>query len=360
MDEAVTSLTRLCLKRSFTLVFGGHPSISPLVALVALQTYGKSPVLAPPPIVIYQSEVFRGKLPDETWALFRSGIATIVWTAPVEQDDERFSQSLKAMRTRMLVEQAPDAMVCVGGMRGIPDELALFHQYCPNQRVYVLAGTGGAARMLAQERADQVSIVDQAALMIPATGVEPEMPVPYPYLLAKMLDGMVIPPPIEKALKPTRSAQPTEEAAMSMVKELSGDQGLKRLDHIQGVINRLAGNSFKLKGWCITLSSALLGLALKGDTSTAEIAFLAILPTLVFWGLDGYYLASEREFRKLYNQATSGDPLIDTRIKPAKIGLTQVLHAACGAVTAALYLTMLFIEVLVGFGGLGAIAHAIR
>jgi len=36
---------------------------------------------------------------------------------------------------------------------------------------------------------------------------------------------------------------------------------LKHLEMIQGIINRMAGNFFLLKGWCITLISALFALA---------------------------------------------------------------------------------------------------
>ena len=31
------------------------------------------------------------------------------------------------------------------------------------------------------------------------------------------------------------------------------DQQLKRLDHLQGIAQRLAGNSFLVKGWAVTL-----------------------------------------------------------------------------------------------------------
>ncbi|MCM1566902.1 MAG: hypothetical protein NC238_13390 [Dehalobacter sp.] len=71
------------------------------------------------------------------------------------------------------------------------------------------------------------------------------------------------------------------------------------LNMIQGVINRMANNSFMLKGWSVVLVSALFALAAKD----AEILFvyLAYLPTIVFWGLDGYFLRQERLFRKLYD-----------------------------------------------------------
>ena len=69
---------------------------------------------------------------------------------------------------------------------------------------------------------------------------------------------------------------------------------------IQGVINRLASNSFALKGWSVTLVSALLVLA-ASDTKPLVVA-IALLPTLTFWGLDGYFLAQERLFRGLYEK----------------------------------------------------------
>lgn len=78
------------------------------------------------------------------------------------------------------------------------------------------------------------------------------------------------------------------------------DHQLKRLDHLQAIIQRLAGNSFLIKGWTLTLVAAILGFALK-DTSNTHLAYLSILPIAVFWALDGHYLALEIGMRKLYN-----------------------------------------------------------
>ncbi len=74
----------------------------------------------------------------------------------------------------------------------------------------------------------------------------------------------------------------------------------KHLSMIQGVVNRLAGNSFALKGWSVTLVSALLALAAKD--ADARLVAIALLPALTFWGLDGYFLAQERLYRGLYKQ----------------------------------------------------------
>ena len=62
---------------------------------------------------------------------------------------------------------------------------------------------------------------------------------------------------------------------------------------IQNVINRLAISSFFMKGFTVILVSV--------DFATANVMF-SLIPTLVFWGLDGYYLNQERLFRRLYDE----------------------------------------------------------
>ncbi|WP_020560644.1 hypothetical protein [Thiofilum flexile] len=74
---------------------------------------------------------------------------------------------------------------------------------------------------------------------------------------------------------------------------------LKHLEMIQQVINRLAGNAFIIKGWSITLTSALLLFIAKEDKD--QIAWAAVLVILAFWLLDALYLQKERQFRALYN-----------------------------------------------------------
>ena len=78
------------------------------------------------------------------------------------------------------------------------------------------------------------------------------------------------------------------------------DRKLKHLDFIQGVINRLSTNSFLLKGWSVVLVSALF--ALSAGNSNVKFIFLAYIPAIAFWGLDGYFLSLERGYRKLYEK----------------------------------------------------------
>ena len=63
---------------------------------------------------------------------------------------------------------------------------------------------------------------------------------------------------------------------------------LKHLEMVQSVINRMANNSFMLKGWAVTLVAGIFVLAGK---DTDKLYFLvAYIPVIVFWGLDSYYL----------------------------------------------------------------------
>ncbi|MFJ7724684.1 hypothetical protein ACIQXV_00840 [Neobacillus sp. NPDC097160] len=75
---------------------------------------------------------------------------------------------------------------------------------------------------------------------------------------------------------------------------------LKHLEFIQGVINRMGQNAFLLKGWAVTLVAGLFAFA---NTQEMDYRFIsiALIPTIFFWLLDGYFLWQEKLFRKLYD-----------------------------------------------------------
>ncbi len=81
---------------------------------------------------------------------------------------------------------------------------------------------------------------------------------------------------------------------------------LKHLELIQGVIDRMGSNSFRLKGWAVVLVSALLILVAREDAG--EAAFIGLVPVVVFWGLDAYFLRQERLYRALYDHVRVMEP----------------------------------------------------
>ena len=81
---------------------------------------------------------------------------------------------------------------------------------------------------------------------------------------------------------------------------------LKHLELIQGVIDRMAFNSFRLKEWSVVLVSAILVLTVR--EGNGEAALIGLVPAVVFWGLDAYFLRQERLYRALYDHVRILEP----------------------------------------------------
>jgi hypothetical protein len=82
----------------------------------------------------------------------------------------------------------------------------------------------------------------------------------------------------------------------------------KHLEFIQNVITRMNSNSFLIKGWALTIFSAIIAFASKDTNST--MIWINFVPILAFWGLDAFYLRQERLFRKLYENIIKEDSKI--------------------------------------------------
>ncbi len=67
---------------------------------------------------------------------------------------------------------------------------------------------------------------------------------------------------------------------------------------IQRIIDRMARNSFLLKGWLVTIFAGVI--VLKVTDYSPYISGGVILISTLFWFLDSYYLQQERLFRKLW------------------------------------------------------------
>ena len=73
---------------------------------------------------------------------------------------------------------------------------------------------------------------------------------------------------------------------VSMDREMPMDRTIKHREFIQGIINRLASDSFRMKGWCVVLVAALF--ILLAREGRVEFVAAALIPVIAFWGLDGY------------------------------------------------------------------------
>ena len=75
---------------------------------------------------------------------------------------------------------------------------------------------------------------------------------------------------------------------------------IKHLEMIETIIERMAKNSFQLKGWTVTLVTLVNALAAKD--SDKRFIILSIIPIFGFWVLDAIYLRLERKYKILYAQ----------------------------------------------------------
>nr|DAP30356.1 MAG TPA: hypothetical protein [Bacteriophage sp.] len=71
------------------------------------------------------------------------------------------------------------------------------------------------------------------------------------------------------------------------------------LNMIQEIITRMGNNSFSLKQWSVGIMVAIYAFA--GESSHKAV-IVTIIPLIVFWLLDAYYLMLERKFRCLYDE----------------------------------------------------------
>jgi hypothetical protein len=148
--EAVQNLAVTVLTEG-TLVFGGHPAISPLILMVAQRLDAVRRVR------IYQSKYFSSVVPRESIAF-----PHIVWTSAAGEDRE---QSLLVMREKMIRERRFSAGVFIGGMEGVEREYEVFTKTHPNVPTYPIASTGAAARILFEAGFGPADQVDREALV---------------------------------------------------------------------------------------------------------------------------------------------------------------------------------------------------
>lgn len=138
IQAAVGALVSVVLGRR-TLVWGGHPAITPMLWASA-QDLGVGYAGA---VRLFQSK-FWG---DDDFPEENKRFNNVTYVDAVANDKE---QSLEVMRQRMLSSDSFDAAVFVGGMEGIFAEHKLFSKLHPAAKCVPIEITGGAARILAK------------------------------------------------------------------------------------------------------------------------------------------------------------------------------------------------------------------
>jgi|SRR5215510_11609516 len=128
------------------------------------------------------------------------------------------------------------------------------------------------------------------------------------------------------------------------------------LNILQAIINRMATNSASAKTWCIALVSAVI--VIIADKGKPGYVWISIVPILLFFLLDSYYLGLERQFREQYNNfikkvhshtATVDDIFIISPVSKIKPLLGCTLNAGCSVSVWPFYLLLTAMLLIVRF-----------
>jgi hypothetical protein len=130
--EAVKALVAEVIPRGL-IVFGGHPAITPLMALL-LRGMGTE---AAQRIILYQSAFFADQ--------FLQAIDDFLEVRVIPAIANSRERSLGEMRNRMIGDTHFDAGVFIGGMEGVLDEYELFRATHQGAECWPIASTGAAA-----------------------------------------------------------------------------------------------------------------------------------------------------------------------------------------------------------------------
>ena len=134
--DAVRALASVVAPRA-TLVWGGHPSINPLIKYVMERLDAN----VQDHVKLFLSNFFQKYFPPE--------IASFGDITYVPENVDRES-SLHEMRVRMIGSRPFKAGIFIGGMEGVEVEYEYFRQRHPTAKVFPIASTGAAAKIIYQ------------------------------------------------------------------------------------------------------------------------------------------------------------------------------------------------------------------
>jgi hypothetical protein len=86
----------------------------------------------------------------------------------------------------------------------------------------------------------------------------------------------------------------------------NGSERAAHLSMIQGVITRMASNSFQLKTLGVTVTAAIVAYLGAVESASVVVVVGGLVAVLIFWTLDARYLRLERLYRKLYDAVRAG------------------------------------------------------
>lgn len=135
--DAVIALGTVVLPKH-KLIWGGHPSITPLIYYVMERMNLK----IQDHVTLYQTKYFEHLFPEDN-----NKFDNILLTENLGD----LSASLEMMRKKMFTDNDFAAAIFIGGMEGVEDEFRMFREYHPNALLLPISSTGAAAKIIYDE-----------------------------------------------------------------------------------------------------------------------------------------------------------------------------------------------------------------
>jgi hypothetical protein len=126
--DAARALATVVLPHA-TLFWGGHPSITPLIRVIAESTG----LTGTDRVRLFQSAWFSAELPQDNAAFESYELTPRLATKDA---------SVAAMRERILEAATFDAAIFIGGMEGVEIEFDMFREHHRGAAVFPVASTG--------------------------------------------------------------------------------------------------------------------------------------------------------------------------------------------------------------------------
>ena len=130
---------------------------------------------------------------------------------------------------------------------------------------------------------------------------------------------------------------------------------IKHLEFIERVIERMNQCSFRIKELMGVVLTAILAVYATtyspGTGGKQGLLTVALIPEVLFWVLDAYYLYKERQYREVYKAVAGlikcGPPIaFDMSTKPYKRGLRYYLFALFSKTEWPIYITTIILLVI--------------
>ncbi len=127
IEDSIKSFIRTCLAKNARLVFGGHPTITPLIS----KTLRELPFEFNRQVTLYQSRYF-----DMDFISENSEFINLKLIDVIEDVKDEKNASLTEMRKRMINDSDFDAAIFIGKTKGIKDEYRMLKKRHPRSSVF--------------------------------------------------------------------------------------------------------------------------------------------------------------------------------------------------------------------------------